>query len=67
MSLCCIYHKTYPMQVMEEDEADKLVASGEWFRHPNDVTKGDNHEKHVQCSTRKRSVNGKSTSEENGV
>lgn len=39
MSLTCIYHAIEEMKVVPYDERDKLVATGEWFDHPNDVKK----------------------------
>ena len=32
--LTCVYHPIDPMRVMEDDEADKLKASGVWFDCP---------------------------------
>lgn len=32
--LTCIYHPIHPMQVMEEEEAYNLKASGLWFDSP---------------------------------
>ncbi len=40
MSLCCVYSPTEPMRVVEDAEADELVKSGQWFKHPNDAKNG---------------------------
>ena len=69
MSLCCIYHKTLPMQVMEEENADKLVSSGNWFRHPNDVHKVKKeitHEKPIRQRSGKGCSNGKDSPKPSG-
>lgn len=33
--LNCVYHAKDDMRVVEDDEKEKLIASGEWFDHPN--------------------------------
>jgi hypothetical protein len=32
--LTCVYHPIDKMQVVEDDEAERLVASGCWFKTP---------------------------------
>ena len=32
--LTCIFHPLDPMRIVEEDEAEKLMASGTWFDSP---------------------------------
>ena len=32
--LCCVYHPIDGMQVVENDEAERLKASGVWFDSP---------------------------------
>lgn len=32
--LTCVYHPIDPMRVVEDDEADRLKASGVWFDSP---------------------------------
>ena len=32
--LTCVYHPIDPMRVVEEDEAERLKASGGWFDSP---------------------------------
>jgi hypothetical protein len=32
--LTCVYHPIDDMRVVEEDEAEKLLASGAWFDSP---------------------------------
>lgn len=33
--LNCVYHFTGDMQVVDNDDKDKLLESGAWFDHPN--------------------------------
>lgn len=56
MPLACIYHKTEKMRVVSFEERDKLVASGEWFKHPNceKLIEESKHEEPIRRSTRKR-------------
>jgi hypothetical protein len=63
MSLCCIYHATLPMQVMEEEAAEQYVTSGEWFKHPN-LVKGITYEEPIRQRSRKRSKHGKNPTNE---
>lgn len=60
MPLACIYHKELPMRVVTFEEREKLVATGEWFKHPScksEIIKEEsNHEKPIRRSTRKRSI-----------
>jgi hypothetical protein len=65
MSLNCVYHKSLPFRVVEDDVANELVASGEWFRHPHDANgikgikeKESKHEKPIRQQSRKRCSNG---------
>lgn len=37
--ISCIYHAEKEMRVVEDDEYERLLATGEWFKHPNDVLK----------------------------
>ncbi len=67
----CIYHATYPMRVIEEDneaEYKRLLDSGEWFDHPNKVNaKGAiHHEKQIRQQPIQRRSNGKNASKQNG-
>jgi len=32
--LNCVFHPIDPMRVVEEDEAERLIASGGWFDSP---------------------------------
>lgn len=65
MSLACVYHKTLPFRVVEDDVREKMVATGEWFRHPNDVNKqkDESHEKPIRRITKQRRSNGKNAPE----
>lgn len=33
--LNCIYHFTGDIQVVDNDDRDKMIATGAWFDHPN--------------------------------
>lgn len=35
--ISCAYHPFDEMQVVEDEELEKMIASGEWFRHPNEA------------------------------
>ena len=37
--LNCIYHPTLEMQVVEDDEKERFLATGVWFAHPNEALK----------------------------
>lgn len=56
MPLACIYHKTLPMRVVSLEEREKLVALGEWFKHPNceKLIEEPKYEEPIRRGTRKR-------------
>lgn len=33
--LHCVYHISQPFRVVEDDEKEALLATGDWFDHPN--------------------------------
>ena len=33
----CIYHPTDNMRVVDDDEYEKLLSTGSWFKHPNEA------------------------------
>lgn len=35
----CIYHPFHKMRVVDDEEYQKLLATGEWFKHPNEAKK----------------------------
>lgn len=45
--LNCIYHPTKEMRVVEDDEYQSLLSSGEWFKSPKEAKekKEKSHEK----------------------
>jgi hypothetical protein len=58
MPLACIYHPTDGMRVVTLEEREKLVASGQWFRHPKDILKKEvKNEKPIRQYTRQRRSN----------
>lgn len=63
MSLSCIYHKSQPFRVVEDEIAEELLATGEWFTHPNCIKEEINHEEQIRQRTRKRRSNGKDSSQ----
>lgn len=50
--LTCVYHPIDEMQVLEEDEAEKLLASGVWFDCP---WKAKSYRKNVEEEIKKES------------
>lgn len=66
MSLACIYSATEGMKVVTFEEREQLVASGKWFKHPNEAKEGIKHEEPIRRSTRKRRINGESSSQPDG-
>lgn len=63
MSLCCIYHKEFPMRVVEDDVGDQMVTTGEWFNHPNCIKEENYHEKQIRQQPRKRRKHGENASQ----
>ncbi len=37
--LHCVYHPVDPMRVVEDEERERLLASGFWFSSPDDARK----------------------------
>lgn len=35
----CVYHPTEEMRVVDEEEFERLLATGYWFKHPNEAKK----------------------------
>ena len=50
MMLTCIYHPIDDMRVVEEDEAERLMASGVWFDNPD---KAQDYKLQVQVDIKK--------------
>lgn len=68
MSLCCVFHKVYPMRVVEDLQREVMVATGEWFKHPNCKTEKElNNEKPIRQQPRKRRSDAKHSSKETGI
>jgi len=56
--LHCVYHPTLEMQVVEDEEKDKLIASGVWFMHPNEAKEmREKYEHQITSETERK--NGK--------
>lgn len=63
MPLACIFSPTEKMRVVTFEERDKLVATGKWFAHPNDILKKElDNEKPIRQRTRKRINDSESSS-----
>ncbi len=50
--LTCVYHPLDPMRVVEEEEADRLKASGVWFDCP---TKAKQYRDNVEAEIKQES------------
>lgn len=64
----CIYHPVYPMRVVNDEEYEQMLASGEWFKHPNEAKQVRNdYEKQIRRDSGKRGrppkQNGQNVSE----
>jgi hypothetical protein len=58
MALNCIYHPFQKMRVVEDEEYEKLVSSGKWFKHPLEAKKVREHyEEHIRQHAREGSSN----------
>jgi len=67
MPLTCLYHKTLPMRVVKDAEVEDLVATGQWFKHPNDVKEKElTHEKPIRRHRKQRRSNGEHSTKEIG-
>jgi hypothetical protein len=64
MPIACVYNKVEGMRVVTFEEREKLLATGEWFKHPNQVKEEPNHEEQIRRVPRKGRRNGKQPSEE---
>jgi len=53
--LCCVYHVNKEMRVVEQEEADKLVATGVWFNSPYEAKEvREKYERQIRRDKRKR-------------
>ncbi|HXK00706.1 MAG TPA: hypothetical protein VNF93_02330 [Buchnera sp. (in: enterobacteria)] len=56
----CIYHPVYPMRVVDDEEYEKLLATKEWFKHPNEAKQvREKYEGQIRRDEGKRSYNRK--------
>lgn len=59
--LNCVYHPTQEMRVVTDEERDRLLASGDWFDHPNKAIEArKNSEKPIEKPKKGRKSNEKS-------
>lgn len=57
--LTCVFHPIDDMQVVEQDVADKMIASGIWFDHPQEAKEYRNKvEDEIKAETPKPKVKG---------
>jgi len=55
----CIYHPTYPMRVVNNEDYETMLSSGEWFKHPNEAKEVRiKYEKQIRRDQRKGSRKG---------
>ena len=67
MPLVCVFHPVYDMRVVTYPEREKLVASGQWFNHPNDAKKvREQHEEQIRRESGQGCEHGEHTSEPHG-
>lgn len=65
----CVYHSHQKMRVVSDEEKAKLLATGEWFDHPNKAKEakgkenGLRKEPRLHVARRKRGTNLKQPSE----
>lgn len=65
MELTCFYHPTEPMRVIsDESEAQYLLSTGAWFKHPTDAENlRKEYEKRISEPSSEPSVCGEGTGE----
>jgi len=51
----CIYHSTLAMIVVDDDEYERLLKTGEWFKHPKDAEKAKEQKDEQKCIKKRRS------------
>lgn len=62
--LCCIYHPTEQMRVVEDVERDKLIATGLWFNTPNEAKQVRNdYERRIREGEKPRKRKGERKAE----
>ncbi len=67
MPLVCIFNEN-GTEVVTYEERDKLVATGRWFKHPNDVhaKKDIQDEKPIRRKPKQRNCDSQRSSKQNG-
>ena len=69
----CIYHPNYPMRVVNDDEYQRLLKTGEWFKHPTDAQKFKESQnellekQRLHSQRRERGRNIKQSSKDGGI
>jgi len=66
MQLTCLYHPVNEMLVTDDEEQfNRLLASGVWFKHPNQAKEMRiKHEKQIRSECGKGRVNSKRKTKE---
>lgn len=63
MPLACVYHPVEEMQVVTFEERERLIATGMWFKYPNEAKEmREHHEKQIRQQPEQRRSNAKRTS-----
>lgn len=68
MALNCVYHPTKDMRVVEDDVKAELLATGEWYDHPNKAkeAKEKKNERQIRRQPRKRFDDGENPPQQAG-
>lgn len=65
--LNCIYHPTSEFRVVEDEEYEELLATGVWFKHPNEAKEmRATYEQRLHDEKRKGSSNRKPKTRDGG-
>jgi hypothetical protein len=63
--LCCVYHPTENMRVVEDVERDRLLATGVWFNTPNEAKQLRNdYERRIRDGEKPRRRKGERKTED---
>lgn len=55
MTIACVFSPTEPMRVVSFEEREKLIATGLWFRHPNEAKEvRKKHEEQIRRNSEQR-------------
>lgn len=59
----CIYHPEFDMRVVDDDEYEKLLATGQWYKHPDEAKqmRGKENERTIRKQRSKKHETAPST------